>query len=214
MCYGNISLMSNIKPEPEPILIDPSRTAQIAVHVQRYFFKPGSPRASEERRQPFVDATVDVIDATASALSQAGVRTFWACMKNTDVDDVTGAFYKVSPLPGDEIVKDNECSAIKTGNMRERLKKNRVDTVIVSGGYASICVTETVKDALKAGLRVIVMTDCLVDNQDEIDLTGMFTSRSARNRPIFMRSDEVLASLGQPRDKALPVMPALSAAPL
>ncbi len=82
----------------------------------------------------------------------------------------------------------------------DKFEKNaKKQSCSISGGYSSICVAETVQDALKAGVRVIVMKDCLVDNQNEVDFREMFTS--AANKAVFTSSGKVLARLAAPESR-------------
>lgn len=185
---NNIQIAEAIGP------IDVDRTAHIAVHVQNCFFNPSCPRPSEERRQPLVDKTAHKIAGTAKALYEEGVATCWVRMENDDISDTGSELYIVEPSEHDVIVADNEQSAMKTGTLLHDLKNNGVTTLIISGGYVSECLRETVVDALNAGFKVIVMTDCVVDNQDTPYFSGMFCSKNRKNL-VFAKSETVLNRL-------------------
>lgn len=193
--------------------IDPAHTVHIAVHVQNCFFNPGSPRPSEERRQPQVTETARRIAATSAQLSGAGVPTYWVRMENEDISKRGAALYLCKKRKGDKDIADSEQSAIASGNVLELLRKAGAKTLLISGGYASICVTETVKDALPEGFKVIVLKDCLVDNQEDMNLRDMFSVRAAQNRAKSTTSNAVLEQLGataKPQPKAAAPQPALS----
>lgn len=190
--------MSFIRPAESAGTIDPLTTVHMAVHVQAGFFNPSCPRPSEEKRQPIADEAAARIERAASFLREAGIPTFWIRMaddEGIEISEEAAELYRVHPGEGDETLKDFERSAIKTADTLTRLRERGAKTLIVSGGYASECVTDTVNDALKEGFRVVVMTDCLLDNQDDMDLRGMFGRHADKTRAIFSNSDNVMKSV-------------------
>lgn len=182
----------------------PGQTAHVAVHVQNYFFKPSCPRPSEAARQPFVDQVVKNIAGISGKLHREGVPTCWAVMENDDIGEDQGKLCKgIRPREGDIIVADNERSAIKTADLLEKLKESGIDTLIVSGGYASECVTDTVIDALEVGFNVVVIADCLADNRDDIYV---------RDMADHLRTGRLFFTDRQRLDTALKVARALTSA--
>lgn len=207
--------MSFIRPAESVGTIDPQTTVHLAVHVQAGFFNPSCPRPSEERRQPIADKVAARIERTASSLRETGIPTFWIRMTDDEgfeISEEAAELYKVNPGEGDETLEDFERSAIKTADTLTRLRERGIETLLVSGGYASECVTDTVNDALKEGFRVVVMTDCLLDNQDDMDLKGMFGRHADKTRAVFSNSDNVLKSVSNAdrfmRQNALPAISA------
>jgi nicotinamidase-related amidase len=73
------------------------------------------------------------------------------------------AYYKVKPHEGDhEIVKYSYDSFIGT-DLDEHLKSHGVKTVIIMGGYASVCVESTARTAAQLGYNTFVPADLTAD---------------------------------------------------
>jgi hypothetical protein len=58
---------------------------------------------------------------------------------------------------------------------------------------------------LREGFEVLVMKDCLVDNQDEMELRGMFSGGTAKSRAQFMTSADIFASIDAKSTQPAPV---------
>lgn len=179
--------------------VDPESTVHVAVHVQRYFFHPNPlyARPSEIQRQSKATAVAHKIDETAHILYDEGIPTCWICMENDDIGEA-GELYIVRPQECDVVASDNERSAIKTSSVLKTLKRQGIKTLIITGGYASECVTDTVIDALDAGFQVIVATDCLADNTDDMYLGGMQASKN-RKSLFFCTSGQLRAHIASSR---------------
>jgi nicotinamidase-related amidase len=73
------------------------------------------------------------------------------------------AYYKVHPEQGDhEIVKYSYDSFIGT-DLDEHLKTHGVKTVVIMGGYASVCVESTARTAAQLGYNTFVPADLTAD---------------------------------------------------
>lgn len=171
--------------------MNPDEIIHIAVHVQKGFFNPPAPRPSEERRQPDVDRTVRRIAEMASAFDAAGISTFWIRLNNEDMSEDSHELYGVKPGRNDAVLEDYERPTVLTDETLALLRERNIKSLLISGGYASLCVTDLVQDALSKGFDIHVMKDCLIDNQDEMDLTGMFSRSTAKNRAVFETSDDI-----------------------
>ncbi len=82
----------------------------------------------------------------------------------TDEKDGQGwGYYKVRPFSSDyEIVKYRNDAFMGT-DLDAHLKKHNVSTVIVTGGYASICVDTTARTAAQLGYHTFVPADLTAD---------------------------------------------------
>jgi nicotinamidase-related amidase len=73
------------------------------------------------------------------------------------------AYYKVHPQEGDhEIVKYSYDSFMGT-DLDEHLKAHGVKTVVIMGGYASVCVETTARTAAQLGYNTFVPADLTAD---------------------------------------------------
>lgn len=78
-------------------------------------------------------------------------------------DGVGWNYYKVKPLKGDkEIIKYSHDSFINT-DLNQYLKSKRINTVIIVGGHASVCVDSTARTASQLGYHTFVPADLTAD---------------------------------------------------
>ncbi|MFE3384784.1 MULTISPECIES: cysteine hydrolase family protein [Streptomyces] len=68
---------------------------------------------------------------------------------------------------GDVVVEKNKDSGFYETDLHERLQKLGVDTVIVTGMQAQICVQTTAADAFFRGYKVWVPRDCVISARPE-----------------------------------------------
>ncbi len=85
-------------------------------------------------------------------------------------------YYKVSPKEGDyEIVKYSYDSFFNT-NLNDHLLSKNVETVVIVGGHASVCVDTTARTAAQLGYHTFVPADLTADPSTQND------PKSIRNR--------------------------------
>lgn len=82
-------------------------------------------------------------------------------MPDLDINPATalGGLYKITKEKGDISCPKFSQSAFHSGDFKGLLKRKNIQILLVSGFNASACVKDTVKDALKLGFSVGVLTD-------------------------------------------------------
>ena len=78
----------------------------------------------------------------------------------SDKDSPLVAFcHEVAPVPGDTIIYKNDASAFEEGSLTGRLKDLQVEWLIITGVWTEQCVAASVRDAMAAGFRVLIVKD-------------------------------------------------------
>lgn len=199
--------MKLLSPDELPAM-DPAKTAHVAVHVQRGFFNPESSyRPSEKERQPWVDSVAARIDVVAAHLTAVAVPTLWGVMDHESMNRDSPDLHIVHPRQGDAVIAHRNSSVLNSRKVMDWLKARGVDTLVISGGYLSECVADTVEQARRRKMKVVVLGDCLVDNGTDIDLTRLFSRKSDPNPIRFATAETVLAKLGVDSPKLPKPMP-------
>lgn len=166
------------------ITIDPNTTAGVAVDAQKGFM-PGQGPGFNELAAPQGDEIAEPAAAVAkltriyaasadlhtpdhaSFVEQGGI---WPvhCVKGTPGAALHPLVAKVvTPgwLFGKGITRDTDAYSAFDGinddgrKLEEMLREEGIDTIVVVGLVTNVCVIATVLDALKAGLRVIVVLE-------------------------------------------------------
>lgn len=74
-------------------------------------------------------------------------------------DPLTAICAEVAPAEGETLLVKTEASAFGDGRLAPQLQARGVEWLIVAGVWTEACVDASVKDALKAGFRVVVVKD-------------------------------------------------------
>lgn len=119
----------------------------------------------ESRKKP-IASTVFVRMIERPDTSKPNIRLKMEIDKVPPVVEKAGIgwdYYKVKPLESDhQIIKYNYDAFIDT-DLDEHLKSRGVKTVIVVGGYASVCVETTARTAAQLGYNTFVPPDLTAD---------------------------------------------------
>jgi nicotinamidase-related amidase len=68
---------------------------------------------------------------------------------------------EIFPLPGEYIIEKYGYSAFKQTNLKDILKSEGINSLIIVGTVTQICVADTVHDAFGLGYKVLVVSDCV-----------------------------------------------------
>jgi maleamate amidohydrolase len=66
---------------------------------------------------------------------------------------------EVAPLPGETVITKNDASAFCEGDLLPALRGAGIEWLIVAGVWSEACVAATVRDAIAAGFRVLLVKD-------------------------------------------------------
>jgi len=70
------------------------------------------------------------------------------------------AFCKeVAPVPGETVILKNDASAFEEGSLAGRLHDIKTEWLIIAGVWTEQCIAASVRDAMAAGFRVLIVKD-------------------------------------------------------
>ncbi|MFC1987666.1 cysteine hydrolase family protein [Chloroflexota bacterium] len=92
----------------------------------------------------------------------------------------------ITPKSGETILTKRRVGPFSTTNLEEVLKKQAIDTLVVMGIMTSGCVLSTVRCAADLDYKLIVLSDCCLDRDDEVQRVVM--------EKIFPRQARVVTS--------------------
>lgn len=166
--------------------LKPEETAIIVVDVMDAYCDPNAPLpkymgASTEALDRAADRIVDFLAATRSLPIASTVFVRMVERPDTasenqrlkmkvdgvppvaEIDGVGWNYYKVQPQDGDyEIIKYQYDSFMGT-DLDGHLKASDIKTVVIMGGYASVCVETTARTASQLGYNTFVPADLTAD---------------------------------------------------
>lgn len=80
---------------------------------------------------------------------------------------------EVAPEAGEAVIYKNDASAFDEGSLRARLARLEIEWLAVAGVWTEACVAASVRDAMAAGLRVLVVKDACGSGSAAIHQTGI-----------------------------------------
>jgi len=66
---------------------------------------------------------------------------------------------EVTPIAGETVIIKNDASAFSEGDLLPALRKAGIEWLIVAGVWSEACVAASVRDAMAAGLHVLIVKD-------------------------------------------------------
>ena len=79
----------------------------------------------------------------------------------------------VTPKPGEIVLTKRRVGPFSTTNLDEVLKNQRSETLVLMGISTSGCVLSTVRCAADMDYKLIVLSDCCADRDDDVQLVLM-----------------------------------------
>ncbi|MGH1506254.1 MAG: cysteine hydrolase family protein [Acidimicrobiales bacterium] len=154
--------------------------------------RAAGPTTAEGHDLPTAGAIIATVQQLADQLRRAGGTVVWVTPRNAPLSDARREFYgdevaeryrrsgggtaaaklaanfAVDPI--DAIVEKTTPSALAHDDtaLQPLLRANRIETVIVVGVTADVCVESTVRDAATRGYRTIVIGDAVAAGSDAV----------------------------------------------
>jgi nicotinamidase-related amidase len=75
---------------------------------------------------------------------------------------------QVMPQSGDVVLTKHRVGPFSTTDLNERLKKLGIETLVLMGVASSGCVLSAVRWAADIDYKLIVLSDCCADRDDEV----------------------------------------------
>ena len=181
-----------IEAKPEPLAIDPHKTAVIAVDMQNDFGAEGGMFASKglpiEAAQATIEPTARVLhaarmsDITVVYLKMAFKRDlsnlggpdapnrekhlgFGVGIGDFLIEDTwnTDIVPELTPQPGDVLVSKHRYSGFFETELDDVLRQRDVKNLVFVGWTTSVCVESTLRDAFFRDYRCVVLSDCTAE---------------------------------------------------
>ena len=118
-------------------------------------------------------------------------------LREAMVEGTSGAYFvdELKPLPADHVVWKRRSNAFYNSDLELMLRRQGIDTVIITGVVTNGCVANTVRGAQERDLHVIVLSDCcaaMMPEDDDYFIKKVFP-RAGRVRT----SDEIIAAMAE-----------------
>ncbi|MEX0751995.1 MAG: isochorismatase family cysteine hydrolase [Xanthobacteraceae bacterium] len=198
-------------------VLDPRRTALLAIDLQNYFLKPGA-----QGETPNARGIVPAVNRLAAELRRRGGHVVWIRNGTAGTRQNWSIFhlYLMTPErqkrrykemqsggdgyefwhaldiePGDAKLAKKRFSAFIRGSSRieRHLRGRGIDTVLIAGTATNVCCESTARDAMMLNFKVVMVADALAARSDELHnatLTAFYS-----NFGDVQTVSEVLASL-------------------
>ena len=101
----------------------------------------------------------------------------------------------IIPQPGELVLTKRRFGPFSTTNLDEVLKKQGIETLVLMGISTSGCVISTVCWAADIDYRLIVLSDCCADRDDEVQQVLM--EKVLPRQASVVTSQEFLQALGE-----------------
>ncbi|MDQ0470855.1 isochorismatase family protein [Labrys wisconsinensis] len=80
---------------------------------------------------------------------------------------------EVAPLADEVVIHKNDASAFEEGSLDGRLKALDVEWLVIAGVWTEACIAASVRDAMAAGFRVLLVKDACTSGTPAMHQTGM-----------------------------------------
>ena len=112
---------------------------------------------------------------------QTGIPVIYVEVLRAERTPETEIHSAVTPLPGEPVLTKSRVGPFSTTNLEEILKNQGIETLVLMGIATSGCVLSTVRWAADIDYKLIVLSDCCADQDDELQrvLIGKLFPRQA-----------------------------------
>ncbi len=185
---GTTMATMQIQARPEPVMIDPSRTAVIVIDMQNAFGSVGGMFDKAGIPIGSIQAAVAPTRAAVEAARGAGLKIvylkigFMPDLSDAGSEDGAWGHFlahmgvkdgvltrdewgtdildELAPHDGDAVLYKTRFSGFHATELDELLKSSDIEHLIVTGCTTSICVESTVRDAFARDYHCVVLEDC------------------------------------------------------
>ena len=214
---------------PEPVEIDPSRTALVVVDMQNAF---GSKGGMFDKAGIDISGIQEAVRPTAAAVKaarQAGIKVVWikmgfeADLSDLGAEEVPNGFLflhlgvkegvltrdewgtdiveELTPEDGEPVIYKTRFSAFYRTDLDELLQSYGAKHLVITGCTTSICVESTIRDAFFRDYHCILLEDCAAEPM------GRNLSRSNHEATVLL-VERIFGSVSNSNDFINAVQPA------
>jgi len=203
------------------ITIDTQRTGLLCLHFQNDIVDEKGALALAGFGAARMVAKHDVLPKTArlqNAAHNAGVKVFHvavtfrpdysdaarssplirACVDaNSLIEGTWGAGFppSVAPQGDDEVVVNKATGAFTTSDLKERLARTNLNTLLLAGVATNFVVESTAREASDLGYEAVIVRDCCTSVSDDMHEAALNTSLP--HLATITDSEEVIAALSK-----------------
>jgi ureidoacrylate peracid hydrolase len=214
---------------PEPVEIDPSRTALVVIDMQNAF---GSKGGMFDKAAIDITGIQEAVPPTAAAVEgarRAGIKVVWIKMgfqpdlSDLGAEDVPNGFLflhlgvkdgvlardqwgtdivdELTPEDGEPVIYKTRFSAFYRTELDELLRSYGAKHLIITGCTTSICVESTIRDAFFRDYHCILLEDCAAEPM------GRDLSRSNHEATVLL-VERIFGSVSNSADFISAIQPA------
>ena len=124
----------------------------------------------------------------------SGIPVIYVEVRRGERTPETEIHTSVLPQPGEPVLTKRRFGPFSTTNLDEVLKERGIETLVLMGISTSGCVLSTVRWAVDIDYRLIVLSDCCADRDDEVQRVLM--EKVLPRQALVMTSWEFLQAVG------------------
>ena len=144
----------------EQLSLDRSKTAVLIMDYQNRQLS----LFPEDAKQEFLARANEVL---AKARCE-GIPVIYVEVRRGEKTPETEIHPAITPKPGELVLTKRRVGPFSTTNLDEVLKKQGIETLVLMGISTSGCVLSTVRWAADIDYRLIVLSDCCADRDEEV----------------------------------------------
>jgi len=199
-----------------PLSIDPAKAALLCIDLQEEH--RGDPRllavgydavlANVMRIQKAARAAGLLVAHAAYVVETEAMRRFHPVLADgrsyfsSKDDPLTELCPEVAPAGDEPLLVKSEASMFSNGRLTAMLQERGAETVFVCGVWSEACVDATVKHAVAAGLRVMLVKDACGSGSEAMHETAMLNLANRLYGGAMVDTDKAVALIGGDTVKA------------
>jgi len=144
----------------EQLSIDRSKTAVLIMDYQNRQLS----NFPEDFQNEILNRANEVLDKAR----KDGVPVIHVEVQRGERTPETAIHSAVTPPPGETVLTKSRAGPFSTTNLDEVLKENGIETLVIMGIRTMGCVLSTVRWAADIDYKLIILSDCCADPDDEV----------------------------------------------
>ena len=169
--------------------LDPQKTALIVIDVQNEYFDGKAPI-------PDGNTALDKIEETIEASQQAGSKVIY--VQHEVLNPERGIFIRgtngfelhprLNPREEDHLIVKNYPGSFSKTDLEETLRKDGIDTLIISGFMTHMCCDTTAREGFHRDFRVLFLDDATATRNGEHPTLGKIDHRELHRSTLITQA--------------------------
>jgi nicotinamidase-related amidase len=114
------------------------------------------------------DGLITRVNGVLTAARRKGIPVIYVDVLRGERTPEHAIVPQLVPQPGEVMVTKHRVGPFSTTDLNDRLKKQGIETLVLMGIASSGCVLSTVRWAADIDYKLIVLSDCCADRDDEV----------------------------------------------